>query len=81
MIRNLILMPLCAYIGAMVAMHQFNTGHAIMIIPSADGQFIAHDIDSERAKHDYESRVQGQARLLRQNSSARIGQQKIAARN
>ena len=53
MIRTILITPLiaslAAYMGAMIAMHQFDLAHAVIIIPHKDGAYIAHDVDQERA--------------------------------
>lgn len=81
MIKNVIFLPLAAYLGAMIAMHQFNTGHAMMIIPSKDGAFLAHDGDAERRENDFKTKMQREANLFRQDSGSHISKQQIAKGN
>lgn len=45
-----------AYAGASIALMQFNQGYAIMVIPSKDGNFIAKDINKERALKAHDKR-------------------------
>ena len=35
--------------GSYQALKHFDSTHAVIIIPSKDGAFIAHDVDAERA--------------------------------
>jgi len=37
---------------------EFKTDHAVVIIPHTDGNFVLHDSDLERAKHDNDKRRQ-----------------------
>lgn len=55
MIKTIILMPVMAYLGAFIAVHQFGLDHSWLIVPSKDGQYIkVHDVDNERMKRDVE---------------------------